>query len=265
MPRAAMAVTVLVALAVSTACSGGRDAGATAPPAANPARPAATASRLETLSSTDLMAEVKANLYKAKSVHVAWRQPAEGKGDTDFSFNFKVTATGKAVGVFRDGTDRVSIRRLGKVLYFKANRSYWNEDGSEGPGEALAGRWIKQLQGRKGGTDAYFEMTDMDEIIEVALDYSSEESLAFSFASKEGEPLTLVPGIDVGGQSTIGLADTKPGEETKESGTLYVSSADPTLPVHLKLGLDDTEYMKFRSWNEPVRVVAPKGAISLDS
>lgn len=108
-------------------------------------------------------------------------------------------------------------------------------------------------------------MTDLDGIRREILDYSYAESLAFSFASKEGEPLTLVSGIDVGGQSTIGLADTKPGEETKESGTLYVSSADPALPLHLKLGPDDTRYMKFRSWNEPVRVVAPKGATTLDS
>jgi hypothetical protein len=266
MPRATMAVTVLVSLAMGTACSGGPEDGATTPPAVGAVRPTSAASPPGALSSTELMSEVTANLRKAKSVHVAARYPAEGKDDTELSINFKVTRSGKAVGVLRQGTDRVSIRRLGKVLYFKANRSFWSEGGAGPVSDAMAGRWVKQVQSRKDRDDGYFGMTDLESILDEAIDFADAEREAFSWSGDPGEPpLFLVPGINIDGQPTIGLADTKSGEETKESGILYVASTNPALPLQLKVGLGDAAYMKFRSWNEPVRVVAPKGAISLGS
>jgi hypothetical protein len=264
MPRATTAVTLLVSLAVGTACSSGPEITASGPPAASSAKPTATASPLDGLSSDEVMAKVEANVKKAKSVHVTARYPREGKGEPEFVFNFKLTDTGKAVGSYRSGTDRVWIRRLGKVLYFKANRSFWDEDGSEPPADALAGRWIKERLGSKNDNESFFEITDFDDTLNEAMHFADEEAESQAWAGEDREPLILVPGVEVGGQPTIGLADTKVGEETKESGTLYVSSTGPTLPLHLKVGLDGTEYVKFRSWNKPFRVTAPKGAISWD-
>jgi hypothetical protein len=264
MPRATMAVTLLVSLAIGTACSD-PETTASGPPAASPVKPTATASPLEGLSSEEVMEKVEANLEKAKSVHIAARYPAEGKDEPEFVFNFKLTSNGKAVGSYRSGTDRVWIRRLGKVLYFKANRSFWDEDGSEAPADRMAGRWIKERLGSKDANESFFEITDLDDTLSEAMHFADEEAQDQAWSGEDREPLILVPGVEVSGRPTIGLADTKVGEETKESGTLYVSSTGPTLPLHLKLGLDGTSYVKFRSWNKPFRVTAPKGAISWDS
>jgi len=259
MSRAPMAATLLACLTLVAGCSGpgaagsgsdGSGSGTTAAAlTATAAGPTEDSSPLAGMSALEVWEKTKADADAAQSVHVAARF-LDGKDKV--AINLKMTDAGKVFGLLVLNGDRVRIRRLGSTLYFKADYEFWLRNADAATGQALGDKWIMVKQGFSADLDQFFELTDMDALVADTM----------SLSATGQQKLKLVPGIQVGTRSTVGLSDEST-ENTEEAQTLYVAASDPALPLNLTMSADDSQYMKFREWNKSFNVVAPRGAIDL--
>jgi hypothetical protein len=258
--RATKAVIVLACLTLTAGCSGSDpvvasnlpETGATTSAAA-PATPAATEATnpLDGLSAKEVWQKTKADAAEAKSVHIAARL-VDGKDK--IALNLKLDSSGKAFGAMILNGDKMTIRRLGQTLYFKADRGFWTTNGDAATAKALANKWIMVKKSTAPDLKDLFDLTDLDSLLDDSL----------SLTRAEQKRLKLIDGIDIGTQKTVGLSDKRPSGEG-EFQTLYVSATEPTLPVNFAVNEDKSQYMKFRGWGENFTVVAPKGAIDLSA
>jgi hypothetical protein len=253
MLRATTAIASLLScLALITGCSdpaieAGNKTGSTG------AGPSATPEPFAGMSTGDIYKKVKKDVAAAKTVHMAANLVV---GKDKIAFNLKVSRNGRAFGTITTNGNKVAVRRIGSVLYLKGSRGFWLEDGDAATADLLAGKWIK---GTKRGTKA---LTDMFEFTE--LDFILDEFLAIT--DEEADSMTRVPGVPAAGAETIGLADAAKGEETEESGKLYIATKGPSLPLLVTIDQDKSQYMKFRRWDKPFKVVKPaKVELNLDT
>ena len=254
MSRATMAVALVACLTLA-GCSSDPDVVATNLPSAGAvtttADPAPTeeASPLDGLSAVEVWEKTKADAADAESFHVAARLVDEGQ---KVAINLKVAKSGKAFGALVFNGNKITIRRLGRTLYYKGDRGFWTANADAATATALADKWIVVNQSAAAEMAEFFELTDMDFILDDAL----------SLTAAEQKALKLAPGIDIGTQKTVGLTEAA-GSEKGEFQTLYVADADPALPLNFAMATDNGQYMKFRGWGKDFNVVAPKGAIDL--
>jgi hypothetical protein len=254
MARATMAATLLACLTFTTACSGGdpiisTDAATAGSQTSAPAeKPAEAASPLAGMSAQQVWKKVKADVTDAESVHVA-ANLVDGK--ERIGINLKISKAGKAFGTLTYDGDKMNVRRLGKTLYFKADRGFWTNKANAATAKVLTNKWIMIKKGFDADMEQFFLLTELDFIVNDVLTLTPAEQKA----------LTLVPGIKIAGQQTVGLSD-KVATKTEEFETLFVADADPALPLSFPAE-DTSQSMKFRSWNKDFTVVAPKGAIDL--
>jgi len=256
MSRATMAVTLLACLAFTVGCSNSDpEAVATTPGTGSTivgSGPAETATPLDGLSALEVWKRTRTAAAGSTSVHVAARLI---DGRQRIALNLKTTDSGKAVGTLILNGNQISVRRLGGTLYFKADRGFWTANADAATAAILANKWIMVKKGFSADMEQFFQLTDMNFLLHDAL----------SLTASEQKGLQRVAGIDVGRQPTVGLADPTPGGTGTgdDVQTLYVSNADPALPMTFTLDADSTQYMKFRGWNQDFTVVAPAGAIDL--
>jgi hypothetical protein len=256
MARARMAATLFVCLTLTftAACSGEDPIIATDAPVAGSETTAAAAdptpatSPLDGMSAQEVWKKVKADTDDAESVHVA-ASLIEDK--QRIVINLKISNSGKAFGTLTFDGDKITVRRLGKTLYFKADRGFWTSKADAATAKALTDKWIMVKKGFSADMEQFFQLTEMDFIVGDVLTLTAAEQKA----------LTRVPGIKIAGQQTVGLSD-KVATKAEEFETLYVADADPALPLNFPAG-DTDQSMKFRGWNEDFTVLAPKGAIDL--
>jgi hypothetical protein len=254
MPRATMAATLLACLTLTAGCSGSDpvSAGNPDPKASSPgSEPAAAKNPLADLSAQEIWAESQKDATTAKSVHVSMRLQ---EGDDLLVLNVKTSAK-KAFGTIRTGKSTAGVRRIGKVLYFKGNISFWKSGGDNAAAAKFAGNWIKTTKGEVKTMDSFFELTDMAYLLKefTALEESDVENLE------------IIPGKSIGGQNTVAISDAPVGKETADSGAIFVAAAEQAFPMNIEIGADGKQFMKFRSWNKPVNVTAPKGAVDYDN
>jgi hypothetical protein len=202
-------------------------------------------SRFTGMSAEQIWKQVDTTASRATSAHVIGQLDYKGQ---PVRVDLKLTLGTKAIGQVTLDGHPVSMRRVGKVIYFRADRSYWLKYGNAQAAKLFAGRWIKVSQGPEDFQDL-FELTQL------------------RFFTDELDPtnpkaLTLVPGITINGLPTVGLSDmTKGGKPGQDSGLMYVAAKGPSLPLSLKL--DDDQY-SFSDWNQSVDVVAPSGKDVVD-
>ena len=253
--RATTAATLLACLTLTAGCSkSGPEVIATGPAQTSAAatsaapEPSATeATAVDGLSAVEVWKKTKTDADAAKSVHVAARL-LDGK--ELIAINLKLSEAGKAFGTLAFNGDKITVRRLGKTLYFKADRGFWTTNADAATAKALANKWIMVKKGFSKDMEQFFQLTDMDYVV----------SDMMSLSAAEQQTLKLVPGIDIGRQKTIGLAETDAGQAQLQ--TLYLSADDPALPLNLTFA-DSDQFMKFRSWGQDFTVLAPRGAIDL--
>lgn len=257
MPRATKAVTLLACLTLTAACSGADPVVAGSQPSAGTTSAAASATAteppnpLDGLSAKEVWEKTAVDAGKAKSVHIAARL-LDGKDKV--ALNLKLDSSGKAFGALILNGDKMTIRRLGQTLYFKANRGFWTTNADAATAAALANRWIMVKKSTSADLKDLFDLTDLDSLL--------DDSLSLTRAQQKR--LQLIDGIDIGTQKTVGLSDKQPAGDG-EFQTLYVSAAEPTLPLNFAVNEDKSQYMKFRGWGEDFTVVAPKDAIDLSN
>jgi hypothetical protein len=240
-----MAATLLLAVVLTAGCSSSPDKAGSAGASA----PAKDTSPLSGMSALEVWAKTKSDADATKSVHITAKFL---DGEQKIGMNLKMTDSGKVFGELKVNNDEILVRRLGKTLYFKSDRGFWTRNADAATAAALGGKWVKVQQGFSADLEQFFELTDMDFIV----------SDVMSLSAAEQETLKLEPGIGINHQKTVALVDETTSTEA-ELQTLYVSVSNPALPLHFAIGSDNSQYMKFRSWNKDFTVVAPQGAIDL--
>jgi hypothetical protein len=137
-------------------------------------------------------------------------------------------------------------------LYLKADKGFWTTNADAATAKALADKWIMAKKGFSADLEQFFQLTDIDFILDDALKLTAAEQKA----------LKLAPGIDIGTAKTVVLSDESTSDPA-QAQLLYVAAADPALPLNFDLGSDDSQFMRFRGWNQKFTVLPPKGAIDL--
>lgn len=238
----------LVLIALTVGCSGSTPDVATT---ATSTRPAPVPEPFYGKSNAKVVAQVKAEVKAASSVHVAvWIKP-KGKNKR-LRANLKMTRAGRCVGTVVIAGSTVSFRRPGRTLYLKADRNFWS--GFPDTADVMANRWIKIPKGWSKETDTYIAMTRPV--------YWIQELMAMG--PVEVEDLTRETGILRGGTQTTALSDW--AQDLPGATAYYVSSVGPAYPYEFKFGPPDWEWREFRGWNSTaVNVVAPERALDLNS
>ncbi|HST85134.1 MAG TPA: hypothetical protein VLL08_25570 [Kineosporiaceae bacterium] len=248
MSRATMAATLFLCLTLTAGCSDSElvTAPSSAPSATESAAIESTSevSALEGLSALQIWRKTKKDAKQAKSVHLT----GSFIEDNDrIQIDLKLNDTNRGIGTISLNGEKIFVRRLGKVLYFKANRKFW--DSVDPAATNLFGnRWLK-TKNQSGDMAEFFQLVDMDSFI--------SDSLKLSAADRK--KLKRGAGTPVAGQETVALKSA-----AKAFGVLYVAANGPTLPLDLVLPADKRQFMKFRGWNDPVTVTAPKSPIDMD-
>ncbi len=260
MPRATMAATALICVMLTAGCSGS-DPITTSPPAGSPAtaagdtaagtpgataEPETKAAPLAGLSALQVWRKTKSDAKKAKSVHVS-ASFTEGKDRV--KINLKLNDAGRSFGSVTTNGNKMTVRRVGEVLYYKADKKFWTQNADAQTAAKLANKWLK-TENQSKDMAQFFQLLDMKAFI--------SESLKLSAAERKS--LKRTPGIPVDGRETVAL---KPKNST-EPAVLQVAADGPTLPLRFTLDRDKSQYFTFTGWNEPFTVVAPKGAIDMD-
>ena len=255
MPRTTMVATVLTCLTLTAACGASDpDTQATGPAAATSSVPAATtavtpttpASELEGLSAAQVWKKLETDVAKAKSVHVVM-SAVDGK--KPIKFDLKLSTSGKAQGTMALEGGTITMRRIGKVLYYKADRAFYTKNADAETAKLMAGRWIQTSKGADKDMDEMFSLTYLGPML--------KESLKMTASEKKS--LKRVPGKEIEGQETVGLRTN-----SKELDTLYASATGPTLPLYVTAAKSKTEYVKFQDWNQDFSVTKPADAMNLD-
>jgi hypothetical protein len=248
MRHRATAALLIACVIATTGCSHDKS-GVRAANTGTAVEPIGNQSPLTGLSALQVWEKTKADADAAGSVHIAAHLL---DGEQKMTMNLKMTDAGKVFGFIQVRGQKVMVRRLGRTLYLKAQRGFWTTTGDAGLAPELAGRWIKVRQGFAPDLEEFFQLTDMDFVVADLMSLSAAEQTA----------LKLVPGIDVGRNKTVGLAGESLSAEAQFQ-TLYVSATEPCLPLDFSIGSDQTQYMRFRGWDEDFTVVRPKGALDL--
>jgi hypothetical protein len=254
MSRLTMVAGLLACLGLTAGCSSSDPGEAVTAPVTTEvagsatAEPSEPASALAGMSAAQVWAKTKADVADVKSVHIAAKM-VDGKDR--ISLNLKLSDKGKALGVMTINGDELTIRRLGDVLYFKAQRGFWvkNAGADATSAKEMAARWFRSTKGASKDTADFFQFTDMKVLL--------KETMKMTAAERKS--LKRVKGITIAGQKTVGLSI-----KSQELDRLYVTDADPALPMNMMMVKDKQQYMKFRGWNEDFQVKAPTGSVNMD-
>ena len=257
LPRATTAAALLACLTFLAGCSGSNSKAPEATGSADPSAPAPSTgsaepgdtSALAGLSAQEVWQKSVADAAAAKTVHVAAKLLA---GKEKIGLDLKLSDVGKAFGTLTFDGNKITIRRLGNTMYLKADKGFWTTNADAATAKVLADKWIMAKKGFSAGLEQFFQLTDIDFVLDDALKLTTAEQKA----------LKLAPGVDIGSAKTVLLSDGTGGDPA-QAQLLYVAAADPALPLNFDLGSDNSQFMRFRDWNEKFIVLPPKGAIDL--
>ena len=252
MSRAALtAAAAIVPLALIAGCTNTvADATVTAPAKAavqvsGTAAPSAVANPAALLWN-----QTEDNAEQADTVHVS-AHLVDGKNKV--TVDLTAAKDHRAVGSMNLSGNQLVIRRTGKTLYFKADAGFWKAFGDKATAKKFTNKWIKVTKGSTA-MEPIFELTEMN--------YFTDQALSLPANDKQG--LLVIAGPVVAGQKTTGLADMPAGKQTAQSGTLYVTAAEPSLPLAWKVGTDGKQFINFDKWNAALKVAVPQDAFNLD-
>jgi hypothetical protein len=202
---------------------------------------AASASPSPTVVSADVLANRSVDdLKAARSVRL---KGTEKDGGSTISENLLlVTGKGCTGSIGMGGKGTVQLTLLGRKLWIKPDRRFWQGVGASGPNlAAVEGKYIATTVGSKAfGKFAAF---------------CDAKTLAQNFTSASG--LTRGPVVTVDGQSAASLNDPT------DHGVAYVT--DTATPQLLRLTMKgaDGGQIDFLDYNKPATIAAPHAALTV--
>ena len=247
MPRTTMAATLLACLILTAGCGGSApdvnadDAAATSSTPSIATTPATTAGSVP---ASELWKKIESNAARAKSVRLIMSGEDDGERVT---CDMRLSSSGKASGTLTFQVGKVTLRRIGKTVYFKGDRRFWADIGNS-ESKAMSKDWFRTTE-NVPDTAILFHFTDMDYLLKRMLNMNVLEKNDF----------TRVPGITIEGQKTVGLTT-----KWADTDLVYATQTEPSLPVNITVAKDKSRYMKFREWNHSFTVVRPAPAYDVE-
>jgi hypothetical protein len=171
----------------------------------------------------------------ASSVHLKGSNSEEG---SEFELDLVLSDGKGAQGTIGFGGEKVELVQLGDVIYIKGGPT-------AALGEKFADKWIKSST-KDEGAQEFRNLTSIDAF--------------FTEVLKPDGTITRVDGKDVDGKKTVGLQDSKAGDE---QGTLYISADGKAYPL-LIATKGQPQGMQFTEWDQPVTIKAPPASKVVD-
>ncbi len=220
----------LVAVLFAAGCGGGGGGGGTS---------ATQSSALASKPASAVVAEAVKAAEAASWVHVSGQIHSSGKQvGVDLSI-----AKGKGgVGTVTLDGAKVDLVLIGKNVYLRASSAFW-----------------KQYAGNAGA----FAQLFADKWLKVPANNAQLGSLTGSANAKQlFKSLTTNPGtLENQGETTYKGQSVVAIHDATKNGTLYVSATGTPYPVAFVKTGPSAGALTFDSWNQPVTLTAPKGAL----
>jgi hypothetical protein len=192
-------------------------------------------------SPTQILKDVRAAVAAAQDVHVSGDVP---QAVPAVRLDLRVRHGAGAGSVVLAGNS-IQLIRIGDAVYMKAGTKFWEQFGGKNPAvvQLLRDRWIKfpATDSRYAGLAG---LLDEQQLMQKVLQPKGR-------VVKEGTR-------DYRGQQVIVLRDTA----DQQGGELYVATTGTPYPVAI-VAPGKNAVIRFDSWNQPVKAVAPSDAIDL--
>lgn len=162
------------------------------------------------------------------------------------------SASGAGQGSIGIGKGVATVRSVGGVIYFNANKAFWDAEGGKATASEFAGKWVSTAATSSSGTELS-EFLNSTAFMKQVFGNKLTNS-TFSFAGTgtvAGKKVTVIAGHDTKNES---------------GGKLYIAKSGK--PYILKIvinGKSGKGQITFSNFNKAVTPVAPPSAIDLDT
>ena len=162
------------------------------------------------------------------------------------------SSSGTGQGTIGIGKGVATVRSVGGVVYFNANKAFWDAEGGKSTASEFAGKWVSTAATSQSGTELS-EFLNSTSFMKQVFGNNLTNS-TFSFAGN-----TTVAGKKV---TVISGHDTK----NKSGGKLYITKSGTPYILKIRInGKTGTGQITFSDFNKAVTPAAPAGAIDLDT
>jgi hypothetical protein len=248
-PTRSLALTAVTGLAAAllVACSGSSPGGSSSTsgagaPAASGATPSAagpspTASpKLEDGSADEILAQSRAALLAARSVHA--KGVVENAG-ASYALDLRLVRGVGAVGSLASQGRGLGVLRIGKVAYVRPDAATWKAaTGSDGAARAFAGKYLKVTDASGSAFKPFLTLTDVRQ--------TYGDALAPAGTVSKG-PVTTIRGQRVIDLKIDGGA----------SGDVFVALDGTPYPLRLAYGRGASQRVDFDRFGAKVALAAP--------
>jgi len=241
-------LAVSAAALVAAACGGDSTEPAAAPSssAAASSSSAPAGGDLASLPPKEILAKATAAIDAADTVRLKGGGSSEGD---NFEIDMRYGSAGQAYGTVSSSGQTIELRRVGQVIYLKADTAFWTATAGAEAAKLLGGKFLKA------------PLTD-PRVAELA-SFTDKEAFVGEVLEPDGE-LTMGDTKEVRGVPAVGLVSK--GGTAGDNGTLYVATEGEPYPLQLapEAGSGETGYLDFLEYGEPVTVQAPPAADTVD-
>ncbi len=190
-------------------------------------------------SPAQIVAAAKAAADGASSVHVAGSISSAGRS---IALDMQLQAGRGGRGRISESGLSFEVVELGGYVYITDSPSFYDHFAGSAAARALRGKWLK-APATSGSFASLGSLTNLRKLVASSLDTHG--------------PLAKLATSTVAGQRAVGVKDVTRG------GVLYVAAAGTPFPVAITKGGASSGKIVFDRWNVPVRLTAPKNAVSL--
>jgi hypothetical protein len=168
------------------------------------------------------------------------------ESSSTIGLNLSVSASGMSEGTITINGGTAHVVELGSVAYFKADNSFWTQNGGKADAQLLAGKWV------------YGPITSST--FSSFKGFLSPRKIINSFFSGNQGPFKKGGTSSINGQAVLAIT----GQTAASNGTLYVAATGKPFVVRLQAkGSSGSGQITFTRYNRPVRPTKPAGAINL--
>jgi len=175
------------------------------------------------------------------------------EGTQTISLDVSASTSGAGEGTIGIGKGLATVRLVGGTVYFMGNAKFWTQQVSASAAKLFVGKWVSTAATTSTGSP-------------LAQFLNSGSFMKQLFGSSlENSKFVNAGTAHVGGKTAIVIsADNK---SLKSEGDLYVAkSGQPyILKVSAVGGKGQAGALTFSQYDQPVNVVAPSGAVDLDT
>jgi len=172
------------------------------------------------------------------------------QGSQTIGMNVTASGAGNGFGTITLNGQKVQIVRIGKTVYFRAGRSFWQSQGGSAAASVLANRWVS-------GPSNNADFKDLASFFDSSW-----------LSSQLVPPGTVTSGLTKGGTTTI--SGTKvivlkgAGSTGKGLGSIYIAASGPPYIVRITLPAGkNSGSVTFSRFNASVHPTAPANSIGV--